>query len=66
MAGTIWETVTLTTLSRDRAIFPQLLHAARTHALGELEGKLVVSSDRQSRRASLAAEPHASEHLHSR
>ncbi|KAN0076926.1 BCS1 N terminal domain containing protein [Tylopilus felleus] len=42
MSGTPWETVTLTTLSRDRRLFPQLLTEARDLALKGQEGKLVV------------------------
>ena len=42
MSGTPWETVTLTTLSRDRRLFPQLLTEARDHALRGQEGKLVI------------------------
>lgn len=42
MSGTPWETVTLTTLSRDRRLFPQLLAEARDLALKGQEGKLVI------------------------
>ncbi|KAI6005683.1 BCS1 N terminal-domain-containing protein [Pisolithus albus] len=42
MSGTPWETVTLTTLSRDRGLFPQLLAEARDLAMKNQEGKLVV------------------------
>ena len=42
MSGTPWETVTLTTLSRDRALFPSLLSDARDLAMRGQEGKLVV------------------------
>lgn len=42
MSGTPWETVTLTTLSRDRHLFPQLLTEARDLALKGQEGKLVI------------------------
>jgi ATP-dependent Zn protease len=42
MSGTPWETVTLTTLSRDRGVFPQLLAEARDLAMQGQEGKLVV------------------------
>ncbi|KAI0043992.1 hypothetical protein FA95DRAFT_1562747 [Auriscalpium vulgare] len=42
MSGTPWETVTLTTLSRDRALFGTLLADARDLALRGQEGKLVV------------------------
>jgi hypothetical protein len=41
-SGTPWETVTLTTLSRDRALFPSLLAEARDAALRGQEGRLVV------------------------
>ncbi|KAH8116858.1 BCS1 N terminal-domain-containing protein [Phellopilus nigrolimitatus] len=41
-SGTPWETVTLTTLARDRALFPALLAEARDAALREQEGKLVL------------------------
>jgi len=41
-SGTPWETVTLTTLSRDRALFPPLLAEARDAALCGQEGRLVV------------------------
>lgn len=41
-SGTPWETVTFTTLSRDRSLFPQLLAEARDLALREQEGKLVI------------------------
>ncbi|KAA1469515.1 hypothetical protein DENSPDRAFT_835156 [Dentipellis sp. KUC8613] len=42
MSGVPWETVTLTTLSRDRNIFPQLLSEARDMAMKGQEGKLVI------------------------
>ncbi|KAK7467262.1 Complex III assembly protein translocase and chaperone [Stygiomarasmius scandens] len=42
MSGTPWETVTLTTLSRDRGVFPQLLAEARDLAMRGQEGKLVI------------------------
>ncbi|KAF8637345.1 hypothetical protein AX17_002845 [Amanita inopinata Kibby_2008] len=42
MSGVPWETVTLTTLSRDRALFPQLLSEARDLAMHGHEGKLVI------------------------
>ncbi|PPQ89123.1 hypothetical protein CVT25_006495 [Psilocybe cyanescens] len=42
MSGTPWETVTLTTLSRDRKFFPQLLSEARDLAMRGQEGKLVI------------------------
>jgi chaperone BCS1 len=41
-SGTPWETVTLTTLSRDRALFAPLLAEARDSALRGQEGRLVV------------------------
>ncbi|KLO11868.1 hypothetical protein SCHPADRAFT_915854 [Schizopora paradoxa] len=40
--GTPWETVTFTTLSRDRELFAELLAEARDAALREQEGKLVL------------------------
>jgi mitochondrial chaperone BCS1 len=42
MSGIPWETVTLTTLSRDRILFPELLSEARDLALRGQEGKLVI------------------------
>ncbi|KAF8969838.1 BCS1 N terminal-domain-containing protein [Flammula alnicola] len=42
MSGTPWETVTLTTLSRDRKLFPELLSEARDLAMRGQEGKLVI------------------------
>lgn len=42
MSGTPWETVTLTTLSRDRHLFGALLAEARDLAMRGQEGKLVV------------------------
>ncbi|KAF5380833.1 hypothetical protein D9615_004065 [Tricholomella constricta] len=42
MSGVPWETVTLTTLSRDRALFPRLLSEARDLAMKGHEGKLVI------------------------
>lgn len=42
MSGTPWETVTLTTLSRDRTLFPRLLAEARDLAMRGQEGKLVI------------------------
>ncbi|KAI0320726.1 mitochondrial chaperone BCS1 [Amylostereum chailletii] len=42
MSGIPWETVTLTTLSRDRNLFPLLLSEARDMAMKGHEGKLVV------------------------
>lgn len=41
-SGIPWETVTLTTLSRDRNLFPQLLAEARALADQGNEGKTVV------------------------
>jgi mitochondrial chaperone BCS1 len=42
MSGIPWETVTLTTLSRDRTLFPDLLSEARDLAMRGQEGKLVI------------------------
>ncbi|KAH9838621.1 BCS1 N terminal-domain-containing protein [Rhodofomes roseus] len=42
MSGIPWETVTLTTLSRDREKFRELLAEARDMALHAQEGKLVI------------------------
>ena len=42
MSGQPWETVTLTTLSKDRSLFPPLLSEARELAMKGNEGKLVV------------------------
>lgn len=42
MSGTPWETVTVTTLSRDRHLFSKLLTEARDLALRGQEGKLVI------------------------
>ncbi|GLB34820.1 putative AAA ATPase family protein [Lyophyllum shimeji] len=42
MSGVPWETVTLTTLSRDRDLFPKLLSEARDLAMRGQEGKLVI------------------------
>lgn len=42
ISGTPWETVTLTTLSRDRNLFPELLSEARDLAMRGQEGKLVI------------------------
>ena len=42
MSGIPWETVTLTTLSRDRDVFPTLLAEARDMAMRGNEGKLVI------------------------
>lgn len=44
VAGVPWETVTLTTLSRDRRLFPVLLAEARHCALKGQEGKLVINT----------------------
>ncbi|CAG8513884.1 4231_t:CDS:2 [Scutellospora calospora] len=40
--GSPWETVTLTTISRDRNIFTNLLHEAQELALAQQEGKTVI------------------------
>lgn len=40
--GTPWETVTLTTLSRDRSLFAQLLAEARELASRGQEGKVMI------------------------
>ncbi|KAL6298207.1 BCS1 N terminal-domain-containing protein [Sparassis latifolia] len=42
MSGIPWETVTLTTLSRDRNVFSELLREARDMAVVAQEGKLVI------------------------
>jgi chaperone BCS1 len=42
LMGVPWETVTLTTLSRDRSLFPHLLSEARDLAMRGQEGKLVI------------------------
>lgn len=42
MSGIPWETITLTTLSHDRGLFPELLAEARDIALRNHEGKLVI------------------------
>ncbi|KAG6814523.1 hypothetical protein H0H92_000049 [Tricholoma furcatifolium] len=42
MSGVPWETVTLTTLSKDRGLFPKLLSEARDLAMKGQEGKLVI------------------------
>ncbi|GAW01220.1 mitochondrial chaperone bcs1 [Lentinula edodes] len=44
MSGNPWETVTLTTLSRDRDIFLRLLAEARDLAMRDQEGKLVIQT----------------------
>ncbi|TPX55634.1 hypothetical protein PhCBS80983_g05155 [Powellomyces hirtus] len=41
-SGTPWETITLTTLSRDRKLFAKMLEAAKAAALAKEEGKTVV------------------------
>jgi chaperone BCS1 len=41
-SGTPWETVTLTTLGRSRAVFEQLLRQARDEALQKEEGRTVI------------------------
>lgn len=41
-SGSPWETVTLTTLSRDRSLFPLLLYEAREIATRGQEGKVVI------------------------
>ncbi|KAG2236178.1 hypothetical protein INT48_003797 [Thamnidium elegans] len=40
--GSPWETITITTLSRDREVFKQLLHEAQEMALKKQEGKTVL------------------------
>lgn len=42
MSGVPWETVTLTTLSGDRKLFPDLLSEARDLAMRGQQGKLVI------------------------
>ncbi|KAL4077128.1 BCS1 N terminal-domain-containing protein [Scleroderma yunnanense] len=42
MSGNPWETITLTTLSRDRDLFPRLLAEARDLAMKSQQGKLVI------------------------
>jgi hypothetical protein len=42
VSGKPWETVTLTALSRDRKLFPELLNEARDLAMLGQEGKLVI------------------------
>lgn len=44
MTQTPWETITLTTLSRDRDIFPHLLQEARDFSVKKNEGKLIVNT----------------------
>ncbi|TPX67915.1 hypothetical protein SpCBS45565_g03419 [Spizellomyces sp. 'palustris'] len=41
-SGTPWETITLTTLSRDRTLLTQMLEEAKKAALAKEEGKTVV------------------------
>lgn len=41
-SGTPWETITLTTLSRDRKLFGKMLEEAKKAALAKEEGKTVV------------------------
>ncbi|RDX56824.1 hypothetical protein OH76DRAFT_1395963 [Lentinus brumalis] len=43
MTGMPWETITITTLSRDRGIFTHLLTEARDLAMRGQEGKLVIN-----------------------
>ncbi|KAL7320406.1 Complex III assembly protein translocase and chaperone [Mucor circinelloides] len=40
--GSPWETITITTLSRDRHVFKELLHEAQEMALKKQEGKTVL------------------------
>jgi chaperone BCS1 len=40
--GTPWETVTMTTLARDKAMFSEILMHARHYALAQQEGKTVI------------------------
>lgn len=40
--GSPWETITLTTLSRDRDVFTQLLKEAQQMAIAKQEGKTVI------------------------
>lgn len=40
--GSPWESVTLTTLSRDRTVFGELLNEARQLAIDSQEGKTVI------------------------
>jgi chaperone BCS1 len=44
MTHTPWETITLTTLSRDRSVFTSLLHDARDFSHKRDEGKLIVNT----------------------
>jgi chaperone BCS1 len=41
-SGEPWETVTLTTLSRSRRVWDELLNEAKLHALKKEEGKTVI------------------------
>ncbi|KAJ3036448.1 hypothetical protein HDV00_002732 [Rhizophlyctis rosea] len=41
-SGTPWETITLTTLSRDRKLFNQMLDEAKQFSLSKEEGKMVI------------------------
>lgn len=43
MTGSPWETITITTLFRDREVFANLLSEARDLALRGQEGKLVIN-----------------------
>ena len=44
MNHTPWETITLTTLSRDRGVFSSLLNDARELSIKRDEGKLVINT----------------------
>jgi len=44
MTHTPWETITLTTLSRDRGVFSSLLNEARDFSIKRDEGKLIVNT----------------------
>jgi mitochondrial chaperone BCS1 len=44
MTHTPWETITFTTLSRDRAVFTSLLKEARDFSIKRDEGKLVINT----------------------
>jgi len=44
MTQTPWETITLTTLSRDRDLFPSILKEARDFAIKRDEGKLTINT----------------------
>ena len=41
-SGTPWETVTLTALSRDRRLFPQMLNEAKSLAQKNVVGKTII------------------------